>query len=116
MAHTEQLKAAVMAALLAGASAHAVARRFGLSRTTVRRWRDEVQTAVQNGPQKKELGEQLLGYIGESLETQRRQLHAMCNQEWLLRQPAGELAMLYGVVFDQTVRLLVALPGEARDG
>lgn len=50
MAHLEQQKAEAIAALLAGESAHEVARRFGLGRTTVRRWRDEVLPDSQNGP------------------------------------------------------------------
>lgn len=110
MAHAAQIKAAAMAALLAGESAHQVARRFGLGRTTVRRWRDEAWAAVQqNGPQKRELDEQLLGYVGESLTTQRAQLRMMADPEWLSRQSARDLAMLHGTVFDQVVRLLVAL-------
>ncbi len=116
MAHPEHLKAAAMAALLAGESAHKVARRFGLSRTTVRRWRDRAWSATQNGPQKRKIGEQLLGYIGESLETQQAQLGVMADRDWLSRQSAGELAMLYGVVFDQAARLICALErGGARD-
>jgi transposase-like protein len=116
MAHPEQLKAAAMAALLAGESAHKVAERFNISRTTVRRWRDAAWSTVQNGPQKRELGDQLLGYVGESIETQRAQLHVMADPEWILRQSARDVAQLFGVVFDQTERMLVALQqGEARD-
>ncbi len=109
MTHPEHLKAVAMAALLAGESAHKVARRFSLSRTTIRRWRDLAWSAVQNGPQKREIGDQLLGYVGESLEAQRAQLHAMCDPDWINRQSARDLAILHGVVFDQTERLLVAL-------
>ena len=109
MAHSAQLKAAAMAALLSGESAHKVARRFDLSRTTVRRWRDQAWATVQNGPQKSEIGDQLLGYVGESLETQRVHLRAVRDPEWLRRQSARDLAMLHGTVFDQMTRLFGSL-------
>lgn len=109
MAHPEQLKAAAMAALLAGESAHKVARRFDLSRTTVRRWRAQAWSAVQNGPQKSTIGDQLLGCVGESIETQQVQLRTMCDRDWLLKQSARDLAMLHGTVFDRMVCLFGAL-------
>lgn len=98
-----------MAALLTGESAHRVARRFDLSRTTVRRWRDAAWSTVQSGPQKRDLGDQLLGYVGESLTTQRAQLGAMRDQEWLLKQDARDLAVLHGTLFDRMVGVLVSL-------
>ena len=97
-----------MAALLAGESAHKVARRFELSRTTVRRWRDQAWAAAQNGPQKRKIDAQMLGYVGESLDTQQAQLQTMCDYDWLDRQSAADLARLHGVLFDQTARLLRA--------
>jgi len=119
MAHPEHLKAAVMAALLTGESAHKVARRFDLSRTTVRRWRDAAWSVAQNGPQKTEIGEQLLGYVGESLEMQRAHLRVVRDPDWLRRQSARDLAMLHGTMFDQMVRLAGALefpPGNQQPG
>jgi transposase-like protein len=104
--HAARTKAAVMAALLAGETARGAARRFGISRTTVRRWRREAWACAQNGPEKRELGAQLLEYLGEGLETRRVQLQAMGDPAWLKQQSARDLAMLYGVVFDQMVRLL----------
>ncbi len=109
MAHPEHLKAAAMAALLSGQSAHKVAERFALSRTTIRRWRDEAWASTQNGPQKKAIGVQVQGYITESLETQRAQLHVMNDHHWLFQLSARELAQLHGGLFDQAVRLLGAL-------
>ncbi len=117
MAHrvySPQVKAQVLAALAVGESAHRAAERFGVPRTTVRRWRRDLWAHVANGPQKKEgvLGEQLLDYLSESIETQRAQAAFMRDPEWLLKQNAAGLAMLFGTVFDKTVRMLGGLqPG-----
>jgi transposase-like protein len=117
MVHPEHLKAAAMAALLAGESAHRVARRFDLPRTTVRRWRDQAWQSVQNGPQKRELSDQVQGFVSESIETQRAQLRAMMDPKWLRKHSARELAMLHGTVFDRMVGVVVSLEqGASRDG
>ncbi len=112
--YTPQRKAQVLAALAGGESAHRAAARFDVPRTTVRRWRRDLWAHVANGPQKKEglLAEQLLGYLEESIETQRAQAAFMRDPEWLVKQNAAALAMLFGTVFDKTVRLLGGLqPG-----
>ncbi len=59
-------------------------------------------------PPKKEglLGAQLLNYLEESIETQRVQAACMRDPAWLLQQNAAGLAMLFGMVFDKTARLL----------
>lgn len=109
MAHPEHIKAAAMAALLTGQSAHQVARRFDLSRTTVRRWRDVAWSTVQNGPQKSTIGVQVMGVVGETLTTQRVQMRAMQDREWLLKQSARDLALLHGTLFDQMVSVAGSL-------
>ncbi len=111
-----QLKAQVLAALAGGESTHRVAQRFDVPRTTVRRWHRDLwaHVAGNNGPQKKEglLGELLLTYLEESIETQRAQVTFMGDPAWLVQQNAGGLAVLFGTVFDKTARLLGALrPG-----
>ncbi len=109
--YAPKLKAQVLAALAGGESAHRAADRFDVPRTTVRRWRRELWAHVHvagNGPQKKEgvLGDQLLCYLEESIATQRAQATFMRDPEWLLKQNAAGLAMLFGTVFDKTERLL----------
>jgi transposase-like protein len=102
-------KAAALAALATGESLHSVARRFGISRPTLRRWRGSVPLVARAVPQKKEqIGAQLCGFLEESIETLTTQARAVRDDAWLRRQSAADLAVLHGVMFDKTARLLAA--------
>jgi transposase-like protein len=110
--HDPRTKAAALAGLATGESIHSVARRLGVSRSTVQRWRDaaHVPTPGLVGPQKKqELGEQVYSFLEESIETLAAQVRFARDEAWLRRQSAADLAMLFGVLNDKTVRLLAAL-------
>jgi transposase-like protein len=127
--HSDETKAAVLSALLAGQSVTAVAQQFHLSRDTVRAWRSAAglsQGAPAVSQQKRaEIGELLIGYLREVLTTLRVQQRAFREKDWLAAQSASELAVLHGVSFDKAVRLLEALqssdegagsePGESGD-
>ena len=110
--HDLRTKAAALAGLATGESIHSVARRLGVSRSTVQRWRDaaHVPTPGLVGPQKKqELGEQVYSFLEESIETLTAQVRVARDEAWLKRQSAADLALLFGVLNDKTVRLLAAL-------
>jgi hypothetical protein len=51
----------------------------------------------------------LIGLLRENLATLRVQAKFFRREDWLVVQPAADLAVLYGVVTDKTVRLLEAL-------
>jgi transposase-like protein len=112
MAHSDQLRAEAMAALAIGESAHAVARRLGVPRSTIRRWRRDLFT--ENGPLKKgELGEQVVQLIEDSIATQVTQLRVSRDEAWIRQQSARELAMLHGTIFDRMANLVSAYrPGD----
>lgn len=109
--HHPRQKAAAIAALLTGESAHSVARRFDIPKTTVLRWRAQMD---QDGPQKKEIGEQVLSWVEESIDTLRAQARFTRDRDWLLQQSARDIALLHGVMFDKMWHMLGAFrPGEA---
>ena len=120
--HDPRTKAAALAGLATGESVHSVARRLGVSRSTVQRWRDgaDLPRSGLVGPQKKqEIGEQVYGFLEESIETLTAQARFARDEAWLRRQSAADLAMLFGVLNDKTVRLLAALqpdPSGAGEG
>lgn len=115
-AHTEETKAAVLAALLEGQSLSQVARDWRLPKSTVARWKAECSGTV--GPEKQaEIGELLLGYLRENITTLRAQAEKFRDSQWLDKQPAAEVAVLHGVLADKAVRLLEALePAEGPGG
>jgi transposase-like protein len=112
MPYSAQIRAEVLAALATGESAHSVARRLGIPRTTVVRWGAQLRT---DGPQKKELGEQVMSFLEEGITTLCAQARFTRDREWLLQQDARSLAMLHGVMFDKAWRLLGAYQ-PAEDG
>ena len=117
--YSEATKAAVMAALLTGQSAAAVAKEYKLPASTVRNWKREA--SLDSGipaSQKERIGHLIIDNLETALETSRTMLRVFANEDWLRKQTASESAVLYGVIQDKVFRVLEALPdgdGE-RDG
>ncbi len=108
-------RAAVLAELATGASVSATARAHGVDRATVIAWRDLSDQPVAQ-QKRADLGEQLYGYLDESIAALRSQLRTFGDEAWLKKQPAGELAILHGVIADKTTRLLQAIRPESEPG
>lgn len=110
--HSEETKAAVLAALLAGQSVSAVAREFKLPRSTIIGWRN-VSGVKPTAPdsKKEELGELIAEYLRENLTTLREQQKFFRSFDWLRSQGAESLAVLHGVSADKAIRILGALEG-----
>ncbi len=109
--YSEETKAAVMAALLTGQSISEVAREYRIPAGTVKSWRAKLKDDDQPvATQKKEaVGALLVEYVRESLITLTEQAVAFRDPEWVKEQPAGDLAVLHGVLSDKTVRILEAM-------
>lgn len=116
--YDEQVKAAVMAALLAGQSVSSVAREYKLPKGTVSSWKRQAHREVDNASTQKkdEIGDLLLDYLTASLRTLKAQVEVFGDKTWLTKQPASELAVLHGVITDKAVRLLEGLAESGTDG
>jgi hypothetical protein len=114
-AHGPNLRAQVMAALPLGSGVNATAAHFGLDRSVVSRWKKRLpegrlqQLATKKGD---EFGDLLADYLKQALRTMTAQAKQFADPEWLQRQKARDLAVLYGILFDKTVRILEAAHGE----
>lgn len=105
--------------LATGASYRSVAREFGISRRALSDWRKAANMPpAAVSPQKRaDLGEQLYGYLEESIATLVAQLRFARDPQWLARQNAADLAVFMGVTADKTTRLLAAFrPEPAENG
>lgn len=117
--YSDDTKAAVMAALLAGQSINEVAKSYSIPRGTVANWAGQTGRKQLDATTKKEaLGELILVYLQENLCTLAVQSKHFRDLTWLKKQPASELAVLHGVIADKTIRILAALEpiSDANDG
>jgi transposase-like protein len=111
VAHSAELRAEVVAAVLAGTSVAVAARRYGLSKQTVSRWANESHGTVgtESRAPEPELGELILGLITEHIATLRAELQATARAEWLEKQSAADVAQLVVAQRDTLIRLLAGL-------
>lgn len=109
--HSEQVQAQVMASLLAGQGVNEVARDYNLSKSVVSRFKNSMtgEELERLEPKKGEQIEELLyEYLTATLTTLKNQSEIVGEREYVIKQPAGELAVLHGVMADKSIRLLEA--------
>jgi transposase-like protein len=124
--HPDELRAQVVAALLSGDSERFVAQKFGVGRTTARRWLAETRAAAgsqaiapasPNAAIDRDGIGNLIGLlIQEELKTLVAQAVAFRDPDWLSQQTAGELAVLHGVMADKAFRVIAALQPSPDEG
>lgn len=109
--HGDEIQAQVMASLLAGQGVNEIAEQYNLPESTVREWRSTL-TPEQFAEIRAKKGERveslLFGYLCQVLQTLKAQAEVASEREYILEQPAGELAVLHGVMADKGIRLLEA--------
>lgn len=116
--YSEETKAAVMAALLAGQSVSSVAKDYNLPKGTVSNWKRGIGTGegIRKRTQKSErIGELLIDYLEANLKALKAQTAVFADTTWLQKQTAENAAVLHGVLTDKAVRLLEALSHAAND-
>ena len=119
-AHSSEMRAQVIAALMQGQGVRDVARQFGISCGTVSGWRKDAglngDTPIKS-EKRAEIDELLVTYLTQSLTTLRVQAEQLRDKKWLAKQPAESVAVLHGVMFDKVIRLLEAFrPAGEADG
>ena len=115
--HSEETRAAVLAALLAGQGVMQVAEAFKLNHSTVVAWRDAA--GVTSTPVEREkrqaISELVADYLLETFTTLAAQQRYFRDNAWLKRQNASDVATLHGVSADKAFRLLAALQVNDQD-
>jgi transposase-like protein len=107
-AHSDEVKAQAMAALLTGQGVAEVAKAYKLPERTVRDWLNSPEFAEVRHKKRDRIGELLGDYVETNLVTLKAQSEHFRDKAWLSRQPASELAVLHGVIADKTIRILEA--------
>lgn len=117
--YSDEIKAQVMAALLAGQSINATAGKFKIPKGTVSGWARRAGQGVNSelatvATQKKErIGHLIIDNLEAEMEATKAMANVFKDPEWLRKQEASQLAVLYGVIKDKTYRVLEALPDDA---
>lgn len=112
--HDEATKAAVMAALLAGQAVPEVAKEYKINPATVRGWKSRQLNgegvAIVTTQKKERIGEMMLDCVEAQLVATKAMADVFKDPDWIRKQTASEIAVLFGVVSDKTYRILEALP------
>jgi transposase-like protein len=109
VAHPPELRAQVLAAIIAGATINDAARRFNLDTGLVSRWAaaDAAVAATRaNARSPEALEAMLFDLVAEHITTLRAQLQAAASHAYVQGQTAGDLAALLGAERDTLIRLL----------
>src|SRR5690349_9945460 len=110
----DEIRAAATADLVLMSPA-AVAAKYGLKPATVRSWKARDLPTVTDALQqiatlkKARIGALALEYLEANFNAQIAQAYVTSDPNYINRQPAGELAILHGVLADKSIRLLEAL-------
>jgi transposase-like protein len=110
--HSAKVKGAAIASLLTGDTVSEVATKHGLDKSVVSRWKARIPKGeLQRVATKK--GEQIDCKIFEcaksNLESLTAQAKTTGDPEWIRQQSAKDLALLHGVMFDKSLRILDAV-------
>lgn len=108
--YDDGIKGAVLAALLAGNTPRRVAEEHGIPLNTVKSWRRRLKRGQIAMLHPKKGNDGLMHeYIESVLRSLIAQSSVIQDREWIHRQSAGTIALLYGIVFDRTTRSLELL-------
>ena len=106
--YTEEERAAALSdVVLLGTGATAA--KYSIPLGTLKTWQQEYNIVHNPSIKKASIEALAMTYLEASLQALTAQAYVISQPEYIERQPAGELAILHGVVADKAVRLLDAL-------
>ncbi len=118
MAHSAEVRAQVIAALLAGQGVLEVARQYKLPKQTVSRFKNSCvpDELGRVGPKNREtLDSLLLEAVSANISALTAIADAVSEPEYVSKQPADSVGVLYGILADKAVRFLEAASFGAGD-
>lgn len=116
--YTPEVKASVVTAWMAGASLNQLVTQFSVPKTTVQRWTkglERVALERTTEPKTRTLADLASELAAESFNAAIAILRLAQDREWLDKQNANDLAILFGVNADKLYRLLPAFVGPNSD-
>jgi transposase len=113
-AHTDETRAAALAALLEGQGVSQVAKVYRLPESTVRDLKKSIDSekfAEVRAKKEESLASLIENHLRQSLSAAANIANQTTNADWLAKQDAEKLGVFYGILTDKAVRILEA--GEA---
>lgn len=111
--YDEATKGAVMSALLAGQSVSEVADKYRIPAGTVKSWKNrqkDTPVATVATEKRQRIGDLILEGLEAQLTATKAMADVFADKDWIKKQTASEIAILFGVISDKTYRILEALP------
>lgn len=108
-AHSDETRAAVIAALLAGQGVNDVAREFGLDSGLVSRWKKtipEKDLQQVTATKKERLVDLVEGHLIASFKAAIALAEQANDIGWRNKQSAADIAVFYGVISDKAFKLV----------
>jgi hypothetical protein len=95
-----------------GASPFALSKKYKVPMQTIQRWAQQYgfqrgATLSQNA--REQIGEKVLQLVMENLDAEIAIVRQTHNQEWMDKQGAGDLALMYATIHDKNVHLLSSM-------
>lgn len=118
--YSNETKAAVMAALLAGQSVSSTAKQYNIPKGTVSSWKDQaanMRRVESDSTQKKDLnriGDSLIDLVTTEIESLIEISKITRDPRWVKAQTAADLAVFAGVKHDKLMRMLESF-GQSND-
>lgn len=109
VAYPPELRAQVIAAVVAGESLTTVANRFGVGKATVERWSREYRPVQPNNARtREEIGALVYDTVVETLRALTARTRVTGSEDWVAKQSAADLAALAAADWDRVIRVLAA--------
>lgn len=106
---SDEVRAAIMAALLAGQGVSEISENFDMPQQTVSDLKRVLENEFGSFGAKKEISEQILELLGTQLNALKSIAGNVGRPEYVEKQPASEIAVLYGVISDKAFRIVSAI-------
>lgn len=110
--HDDSVRAAVLAALLAGESIHKISADHKIDKSQIYRWRKampaEVRQHIATDGQTK-IEDLIADLLRTSLTASTAMLKAVSDETYLRKHTPHQIAVMYGVNMDKIIRLLSAV-------
>lgn len=108
-AHSPEVRASVIAALLAGQGVNEIAAEYKIPKQVVSDWKNELlpeQIGQIRTEKKERLVDLIEAHLIASLKGAAKCAEQAFDDNWRTQQPADGLAVFYGVLSDKSIRLV----------